>query len=93
MTAARILIAARARVVRRGWRQGFYYQGRRGPICMGEALVVPGLTGTVARHARDCVVESVGSDSIIVWNGAPGRTLAEGLDAFDQAILLAEGAA
>lgn len=95
-----VLRAARA-LVEKGWTRGGYSHDAKGEqcsytdpqaveFCAFYAIVRALTTEGWADGCWDALKAAAGSDSIIIWNDAPGLTQAEVLAAFSAAIEAAE---
>ena len=98
-----ILVAARAKIAQ-GWCQGAYAKDAKGEAteslspdaerwCSAGAITAStGANDFFAREAaRDAFVKAIDAGNLALWNDAPGRTQAEVLAVFDEAIRRAGG--
>jgi hypothetical protein len=102
LSVPQLLRAAAAQIRKRGWNQGWWFNGAGG-ICLSAALnvslgtadpaVFP-LPGTrqhdLRKHAVTALSLAVGADNPVMWNDAPERRVGEVLAAFEAAAVLAE---
>lgn len=88
MTIPEILRAAAERIRTGGWCQG-RLGDCDGPVCALGAIKVAmgghplGALGDTGRAALKAVNETVGADSLVLWNDAPGRTAEQVIEAFE----------
>lgn len=95
MKTSELLRRARERLVRFGWVQGRYGYSSVGHCAIGalygDRLRVP--DGTDVFAGEGFLEDAIGAPgTVVAWNDKPGRTAAEVLAAYDDAIAIAESA-
>ena len=96
MSAADILVAARAELVIHGWTQGLFEAEDGAPCMLGALRKADGCNPSLVHRSREAerayflLCDAVGDRWPADFNDDDDRTLAEVLDAYDRAITLAK---